>query len=77
MMLIVKPSDQTCVCVCVFTNLHINFTRPRNLALSSLSFYVTRIDPPKGGLMILITKTSDQTRQRGHIPSTCRVLRKS
>ena len=35
------------------------------------SFYATRISPPKGGIndtgsMILVTETSDQTRQRGH-----------
>ena len=28
----------------------------------TLAFYATRIDPPKGGSMILVTKTSDQTR---------------
>ena len=28
--------------------------------LSSESFYATRIDPPKGGSVILVTKTSDQ-----------------
>ena len=30
--------------VCIFIKLHI----PRNPALSSESFYATRIDPPKG-----------------------------
>ena len=50
------------VYVCVFIKLHI----ARNPALSSESFYATRIDPPKGGSMILlVTETSDQTRQRG------------
>ena len=44
-----------CVCsVCVFIKLHI----ARNPALSSKSFYATRIDPPKGGSIIIITKTS-------------------
>ena len=43
--------------VCIF----IKLTEPRNPALSSESFYATRIDPPKGGSMIFITKTSDQT----------------
>ena len=36
----------------------------------ALSFYAIRIDPPKGGSIIFITKTSDQTRQRGHSFST-------
>ena len=34
----------------------------RNPPLSSESFYATRIDPSKGGSMILTIKTSDQTR---------------
>ena len=55
-----------CMYVC-----SLNCTQPRNPALSSESFYATRIDPPKGGSMILVTKTSDQTRQRGHTLSTC------
>ena len=52
------------VCVCVYL---LNCTEPRNPALSSSSFYATRIDPPKGGSMIFVTKTSDQTRQRGGV----------
>ena len=46
---------RACVCayVCIFIKLHI----PRNPALSSESFYATRIDPPRGGSMILVTKT--------------------
>ena len=56
---------------CVFIKLHI----PRNPALSSYSSYTTRIDPPKGGSMILVTKTSDQTRHRGNV-CVCVVLRK-
>ena len=47
-----------CVCVCVFIKLHI--TAQSGLVI--LVFYATRIDPPKGGSMILVTKTSDQTR---------------
>ena len=39
-----------CMYVCIFIKLHI----PRNPALSSESFYATRIDPPKGGSMILM-----------------------
>ena len=46
-----------CVCVCVYL---LSCTQPHNPALSSQSFYATRIDPPKGGSMILVTKTSDQ-----------------
>ena len=45
-----------CMYVCIFIKLHIT----RNPALSSESFYATRIDPPKGESMILVTKTSDQ-----------------
>ena len=41
----------------------LNCTQPRNPALSSYSFYATRIDPPKGGSMIVVTKTSDQAGQ--------------
>ena len=40
----------------------LNCAQPRNPGLSSESFYATRIDPPKGGSVILVTKTSDQTR---------------
>ena len=47
-----------CMYVCIFIKLHIT----GNPALSSESFYATRIDPPKGGSMILVTKTSHQTR---------------
>ena len=46
--------------VCIFIKLHIT----AQSGLSSESFYATCIDPPKGGSMILVTKTSDQTRQR-------------
>ena len=55
-------------------NLPLNCTQARNPALSSESFYATRIDPPKGGSMILVTKISDQGRQRGHTLSTCTIL---
>ena len=58
-----------CMYVCIFIKLHI--TAQSGLALSSESFYATRIDPPKGGPMILVTKTSDQTRQRGHTLCVC------
>ena len=51
-----------CVCmyVCIFIKLHI--TAQSGPALSSESFYATRIDPPKGGSMILVTKIFDHTR---------------
>ena len=39
--------------VCVYVYL-LNCTSPRNPALSFESFYATRIDPPKGGSMILV-----------------------
>ena len=53
--------------VCIFIKLHI--TAQSGLVI--LSFYATRVDPPKGGSMILVTKTSDPTQQRGHTLSTC------
>ena len=40
-----------CMYVCIFIKLHI--TAQSGPALSSESFYATRIDPPKGGSMIL------------------------
>ena len=44
-------------------------------ALSSKSFYATRrINLLNGGLIMLDTKTSDWTRQRGRIISTCTVF---
>ena len=46
-----------CMYVCMYVYL-LNCTQPRNADLSSESFYATRIDPPKGGSMILVTKTS-------------------
>ena len=54
-----------CVCVCVFIKLHITAQSGPVIysyypALSSYSFYATRVDPPKGGSMILVTKISDQ-----------------
>ena len=69
MILITKTSDQTrqrgqyvcmyvCMFVCIFIKLHI--TAQSGPVIES--FYATRIDPPKGGSMILVTKTSDQTR---------------
>ena len=36
--------------------------------------FTTRFDPPNGGSMILMTETSDQTRQKEHTLSTCIVL---
>ena len=45
-----------CMYVCIFIKLHI--TAQSGLVI--LSFYATRVDPPKGGSMILVTKTSDQ-----------------
>ena len=58
------------VCMYVFIKLHITAQSGPVI----YSFYATRIDPPEGGSMILITKTSDQTRQRGHALSTCTIL---
>ena len=43
-----------CMYLCIFIKLHIT----AHPALSSESFYATRIDPPKGGSMILVPKTS-------------------
>ena len=40
-----------CMYVCIFIKLHIT----AQSALSPESFYATRIDPPKGGSMILVT----------------------
>ena len=63
--------------VCIFIKLHITaqsgpvvvdshiqriVLATEETTVSSESFYATRIDPPKGGSMILVTKTSDQTR---------------
>ena len=58
------------MCVCVFIKLHITAQSGPVI----LAFYATRINPPKGGSMILVTKTSDQARQRGHTLSTCTIL---
>ena len=73
-----RDENPTNVYVCMYVYMYVctyvyllNCTKPRNPALSFESFYATRIDPPKGGSMILVTKTSDQTRQRGHTLSTC------
>ena len=72
MILVTKTSDQTrvCVCVCVLIKLHIA-TQSGPIILA---FYATRIDPPKGGSMILITDTSDQTRQKGVCARVCLCL---
>ena len=70
----------TCVCVCVCVVIPfivcvcmclLNCTQPRNPALSPQSFFAPRIDPPKEGSVILIPKTSDQTRQRGVCVCVC------
>ena len=50
MILVTKTSDQTrqrdvCMYVCMYVYL-LNCISPRNPALSSESFYATRIDPP-------------------------------
>ena len=55
-----------CVCVCVFIKLHITAQSGPVI----LVIHATRVDPPKGGSIILVTKTSDQARQRGHTLST-------
>ena len=49
--------------VCIFVKLHVTAQSGR----ASESFDVTRIDPPKWGSMILVTKTSDQMRQRMYV----------
>ena len=41
------------LCVCVFIKLHI--TAQSGLVIPVI-FYATRVDPPKGGSMILVTK---------------------
>ena len=47
-----------CVCVRGRVSLYLlNCTRPRIPALSSWSFYSTRNGPPKGGSMMVVTKT--------------------
>ena len=51
-----SPVDGLCVCVCVFTKLHIIVLR--NLALSSSSFVSTRSVPPKRRPVVLFTETS-------------------
>ena len=68
--------------LCSSTGLHPR-PRPRSRLVStpvlvsisrSFSHFHPRLclfDPRKGGSMILVTKTSDQTRQRGHTLSTC------
>ena len=68
--MILVTKTYVCMYVCMYVYL-LDCTQPRNPAQSSESFYATRIDPPKGGSMILVTKTSDQARQRGHTLSTC------
>ena len=59
-----------CVCVCIYEIAHKRAIRPchptRYMPLSLVL--------PRGGSMILTSKTSDQTRQRGHTLSTCKVL---
>ena len=67
MILVTKTSHQTrvCVCVCVFIKLHIT---AQSGPVILVKLYATRTDPPKkGGSMILVTKTSDQARQRGGV----------
>ena len=58
MILITKTSDQTRMYVCIFIKLHIT---AQSGPVIRVILYATRIDPPKGGSMILVTKTSDQT----------------
>ena len=56
---------RVCVCVCAYShNRAIRPCHPRHSI-------VTRIDPPKGGSMIIITKTSDGTQQRGRFVCAC------
>ena len=42
-----------CMYVCMYVRMYV--------CICMYAFYATRIDPPKGGSMILVTKTSDQT----------------
>ena len=55
MILVTKTSDQTCMYVCmyIYSIAHNRAVRPCH---PSQSFNAIRIDPPKGGSMILITK---------------------
>ena len=48
--LVILCHSHVCVCVCVFIKLHIT-AQPGPLIQS---FYATRVDPPKGGSMILV-----------------------
>ena len=47
---------QVCVCVCVSVFIKLYITAQSGLVIL-VAFYATRIDPPKGGSMILVTKT--------------------
>ena len=47
--------------MCVFIKLHI--TAQSGPVMLAILQYAARIDPPKGGSIILITKISDQTQQ--------------
>ena len=64
MILVTKTSEYVCVCVCVcvcvFIKLHIT---AQSGPVILVILCPTRIDPPKKGSMILMTETSDQTRQ--------------
>ena len=63
---------RACVCmrVCEFIELHITAQSGPVI----LVILCTRIDPPKGGSMILNNETSDQTRPREHTLSSCTIL---
>ena len=58
--LVLSMGDQ-CVCVHIFIKLHMTMHSGPVILPSA-----TSVGPPKGVSNILVTKTSDQTRQRGH-----------
>ena len=56
--IIVTDEEYVCMYVCMYVCIKLHITTQSGPVI--LVFYATRIDPPEGGSMILITKTSDQ-----------------
>ena len=59
-----------CACMCVYIFMKSHITAQSDPVILVILCH-SRIGPPKGGSTTIITKTSDQTRQRGHTLCAC------
>ena len=64
-----------CMCVCARAFITLHLLRYSALSPKHFSFYATRIRIPNGESIVPAARTSDKTRQRGHIVSAVLISR--